>query len=274
MRGVASGATGTVQTKRRFWRRALVYLALAALLGVTWLWAQRSRQAVATEELVSGEPVTEHTSHEPSAASPTPHASLQVPPTNATLYFGIPAIATLPAAGAVPMVDPSCGPIPNHEKPFCSLQNQGRDITRAPGRWCKANPVWLQQAAVRHLARSGVWFWTVDSCQLRWFSMEEAADCLNHHKHVVFVGDSLSRYMVRIDCLLSWVTKRSAQNTDPLYRCQHRQYLNLAFFITHGVWPHPTGRRKHVPDIANEHEWARFGGWNKVPCGTSLVQPR
>lgn len=150
-------------------------------------------------------------------------------------FRGTPAVETLNPDG-VPMIDPRCGPVPDHTKPVCTFKNEGADITHAKGRWCRANANWLMRPAQEKLRERQVWFWTIDSCRLQWFTVEEAKDCIAHFGNVVMVGDSLTRY----------------------------QYINLAYFLSNGWWPHPTGHLPDAPDLSNEHEWRSRGSWNQA----------
>lgn len=101
-------------------------------------------------------------------------------------YRGIQDLETINPDG-IPMVNPACGPVPDHQKPLCTYKNAGRDISRAPGRWCRANAVWLLRQPQAAFRERSVWFWTVDSCRLRWFTVEEArVRC--QHSHAVVSG--------------------------------------------------------------------------------------
>ena len=79
-------------------------------------------------------------------------------------------------------------------KKYPNMQN-GAFITRDPGHW--------------RYRMDGSREYTVDTCRLKRFTSEEAKSCLAGH-HVVFIGDSVTRY----------------------------QFLSLVYFIEHGRWPY------------------------------------
>ena len=100
----------------------------------------------------------------------------------------------------------------------CTFKNAGADITNAPGRWCRANAVWLLRPRQEKLRQRSVWFWTLDECRVQWFTVEEARvrrvvrvlrntdgltlvyvgeqDCVSHFNNLVMIGDSITRYQV------------------------------------------------------------------------------
>ena len=88
---------------------------------------------------------------------------------------------------------------------------------------------------------------------------------MEHQKNLLFVGDSLTRYQVRVlprSGSLAVYGAHVACARRGATRCL--QYLNLEYFLSSGYWPHPTGRVPNAPDLANEHEWRSRGSWNQV----------